>query len=125
MCAEELTNQVLFMRNVPAGEKDIWMTFEAIEDGQLGETAYVYLCVPPGRSMTDRCVTVVAMVTERPLHPKEKVLEQALQWCKMADPSSAYLVVKRVPKGDGINILTCRSDAAGRVSPRRPSAQYG
>ncbi|CAJ1059324.1 arf-GAP with Rho-GAP domain%2C ANK repeat and PH domain-containing protein 3 isoform X1 [Xyrichtys novacula] len=78
MCAEELTNQVLFMRNVPAGDRDVWMTFEAIEDGQL----------------------------ERPLHPKEKVLEQALQWCKMADPSSAYLVVKRVPKGEGINILT-------------------
>lgn len=78
MCAEELTNQVLYMRNVPAGDKDVWMTFEAIEDGQL----------------------------ERPLHPKEKVLEQALQWCKMADPSSAYLVVKRVPKGEGINILT-------------------
>ncbi|CAL8328923.1 unnamed protein product [Gadus morhua 'NCC'] len=78
MCAEELTNQVLYMRNVPAGDKDVWMSFEAIEDGQL----------------------------ERPLHPKEKVLEQALQWCKMADPSSAYLVVKRVPKGEGINILT-------------------
>uniref|UniRef100_A0A3Q3GBW4 ArfGAP with RhoGAP domain, ankyrin repeat and PH domain 3 n=1 Tax=Labrus bergylta TaxID=56723 RepID=A0A3Q3GBW4_9LABR len=81
MCAEELTNQVLFMRNVPATDRDVWMTFEAIEEGQL----------------------------ERPLHPKEKVLEQALQWCKMADPSSAYLVVKRVPKGEGINILTCRS----------------
>ncbi|KAM4621444.1 arf-GAP with Rho-GAP domain, ANK repeat and PH domain-containing protein 3 [Polymixia lowei] len=78
MCSEELTNQVLYMRNIPAGDKDVWMTFEAIEDGQL----------------------------ERPLHPKEKVLEQALQWCKMADPSSAYLVVKRVPKGEGINILT-------------------
>uniref|UniRef100_A0A3P8V3R9 ArfGAP with RhoGAP domain, ankyrin repeat and PH domain 3 n=1 Tax=Cynoglossus semilaevis TaxID=244447 RepID=A0A3P8V3R9_CYNSE len=78
MCAEELTNQVLYMRNVPAGDKDIWMTFEAIEVGQL----------------------------ERPLHPKEKVLEQALQWCKMADPSSAYLVVKKVPIGEGINILT-------------------
>uniref|UniRef100_A0AAQ6A4K3 ArfGAP with RhoGAP domain, ankyrin repeat and PH domain 3 n=1 Tax=Amphiprion ocellaris TaxID=80972 RepID=A0AAQ6A4K3_AMPOC len=79
MCAEELTNQVLYMRNVPAGDKDVWMAFEAIEDGQL----------------------------ERPLHPKEKVLEQALQWCKMADPSSAYLVVKRVPKREGITILTC------------------
>uniref|UniRef100_A0A3Q0RQZ2 ArfGAP with RhoGAP domain, ankyrin repeat and PH domain 3 n=1 Tax=Amphilophus citrinellus TaxID=61819 RepID=A0A3Q0RQZ2_AMPCI len=78
MCAEELTNQVLYMRNIPAGDKDVWMTFEAIEDGQL----------------------------ERPLHPKEKVLEQALQWCKMADPSSAYLVVKRVPKGEGITLLT-------------------
>ncbi|XP_077429485.1 arf-GAP with Rho-GAP domain, ANK repeat and PH domain-containing protein 3 isoform X2 [Vanacampus margaritifer] len=78
MGAEELTNQVLYMRNVPPGNKDVWMTFEVIEDGQL----------------------------ERPLHPKEKVLEQALQWCKMADPSSAYLVVKRVPKRDGIDILT-------------------
>ncbi|KAM9740739.1 LOW QUALITY PROTEIN: arf-GAP with Rho-GAP domain, ANK repeat and PH domain-containing protein 3 [Menidia menidia] len=78
MCAEELTNQVLYLRNVPPGDKDVWMTFEAIEDGQL----------------------------ERPLHPKQKVLEQALQWCKMADPSSAYLVVKRVPKGEGITILT-------------------
>ena len=37
MCAEELTNQVLYMRNVPAAERDIWMTFEAIEDGELGE----------------------------------------------------------------------------------------
>lgn len=37
MCAEELTNQVLYMRNVPPGDKDVWMTFEAIEDGQLGE----------------------------------------------------------------------------------------
>uniref|UniRef100_A0A665UHF8 ArfGAP with RhoGAP domain, ankyrin repeat and PH domain 3 n=1 Tax=Echeneis naucrates TaxID=173247 RepID=A0A665UHF8_ECHNA len=78
MCAEELTNQVLYMRNVPAGDKDVWMTFEAIEDGQL----------------------------ERPLHPKQRVLEQALQWCKMADPSSAYLVVKRVPKREGLTILT-------------------
>ncbi|KAM9376550.1 arf-GAP with Rho-GAP domain, ANK repeat and PH domain-containing protein 3 [Pholidichthys leucotaenia] len=78
MCAEELTNQVLYMRNVPAGDKDVWMTFEAIEDGQL----------------------------ERPLHPKEKVLEQALQWCHMSDPSSAYLVVKRAPKGAAVSILT-------------------
>ncbi|XP_016310853.1 arf-GAP with Rho-GAP domain, ANK repeat and PH domain-containing protein 3-like [Sinocyclocheilus anshuiensis] len=35
MCAEELTNQVLYMRNIPAGEKDVWMTFEAIEEGEL------------------------------------------------------------------------------------------
>lgn len=43
MCAEELTNQVLYMRNIPAGDKDIWMTFEAIEDGQLGEWVLLYL----------------------------------------------------------------------------------
>ncbi|XP_048884648.1 arf-GAP with Rho-GAP domain, ANK repeat and PH domain-containing protein 3 isoform X2 [Brienomyrus brachyistius] len=78
MCAEELTNQVLYLRNVPAGEKDVWLTFEAIEDGEL----------------------------ERPLHPKEKVLEQALQWCKMANPSSAHLLVKKVPRGEAINIFT-------------------
>uniref|UniRef100_A0AAR2IXI3 ArfGAP with RhoGAP domain, ankyrin repeat and PH domain 3 n=1 Tax=Pygocentrus nattereri TaxID=42514 RepID=A0AAR2IXI3_PYGNA len=77
MCAEELTNQVLYLRNVPAGE-NVWMTFEVIEDGEL----------------------------ERPLHPKEKVLEQALQWCKMADPSSAHLLVKKVPRGEAIDIFT-------------------
>uniref|UniRef100_A0A8K9UJ58 ArfGAP with RhoGAP domain, ankyrin repeat and PH domain 3 n=1 Tax=Oncorhynchus mykiss TaxID=8022 RepID=A0A8K9UJ58_ONCMY len=89
MGAEELTNQVLYMRNIPAGEKDVWLTFETIEEGQL----------------------------ERPLHPKEKVLEQALQWCKMADPSSAYLVVKRVPKGEAykseiikMGVLKCREE---------------
>lgn len=37
MCAEELTNQVLFMRNVPVGDQQMWMAFEAVEDGQLGE----------------------------------------------------------------------------------------
>ncbi|XP_072307561.1 arf-GAP with Rho-GAP domain, ANK repeat and PH domain-containing protein 3 [Eucyclogobius newberryi] len=78
MCAEELTNQVLYLRNVPPSDRDVWMAFEAIEDGQL----------------------------ERPLHPKERVLEQALQWCNMADPSSAFLIVKRVPKEDAINIFT-------------------
>uniref|UniRef100_A0A8C4DMR9 ArfGAP with RhoGAP domain, ankyrin repeat and PH domain 3 n=1 Tax=Dicentrarchus labrax TaxID=13489 RepID=A0A8C4DMR9_DICLA len=60
-------------------------------------------------------LTVAVVVSERPLHPKEKVLEQALQWCKMADPSSAYLVVKRVPKGEGINILTCRTDEIMKI----------
>lgn len=44
--------------------------------------------------------------TERPLHPKEKVLEQALQWCTMADPSSAYLLVKKVPRREVIDIFT-------------------
>ena len=43
MCAEELTNQVLYMRNVPANDKDVWMSFEAIEDGQLGETDGYFL----------------------------------------------------------------------------------
>ncbi|XP_010786929.1 arf-GAP with Rho-GAP domain, ANK repeat and PH domain-containing protein 3-like [Notothenia coriiceps] len=92
MSAEELTNQVLFMRNVPPAERDVWMTFEVLEDGQL----------------------------ERPLLPRQKVLEEALQWCKMADPSSAHLVVKKVPKTDlltsyhsdimKVGLLRCREE---------------
>uniref|UniRef100_UPI00398ECC05 arf-GAP with Rho-GAP domain, ANK repeat and PH domain-containing protein 3 isoform X2 n=1 Tax=Pristiophorus japonicus TaxID=55135 RepID=UPI00398ECC05 len=78
MTSEELTNQVLDMKNMIAGEKEVWVTFEAIENGEL----------------------------ERPLHPKEKVLEQALQWCKLAEPSSAYLVVKKLPAGEGGNLYS-------------------
>ncbi|KAM7101668.1 arf-GAP with Rho-GAP domain, ANK repeat and PH domain-containing protein 3-like [Ciconia maguari] len=77
MSAEELTNQVLEMRNV-AASLDIWLTFEALENGEL----------------------------ERPLHPKEKVLEQALQWCKLPEPSAAYLLVRKVPIGEGSCLFT-------------------
>ncbi|KAM4653084.1 arf-GAP with Rho-GAP domain, ANK repeat and PH domain-containing protein 3 [Amazona ochrocephala] len=77
MTAEELTNHVLEMRNV-AASLDIWLTFEALENGEL----------------------------ERPLHPKEKVLEQALQWCKLPEPSAAYLLVKKVPIGEGSCLFT-------------------
>ncbi|GCC38112.1 arf-GAP with Rho-GAP domain, ANK repeat and PH domain-containing protein 3 isoform X1 [Chiloscyllium punctatum] len=78
MTSEELTNQVLDLKNISSGEKEVWVTFEAIENGEL----------------------------ERPLHPKEKVLEQALQWCKLAEPSSAYLVVKKLPAGEGGNLYS-------------------
>ncbi|NXX07119.1 ARAP3 protein, partial [Larus smithsonianus] len=77
MTAEELTNQVLEMRNV-AASLDIWLTFEVLENGEL----------------------------ERPLHPKEKVLEQALQWCKLPEPSAAYLLVRKVPIGEGSCLFT-------------------
>lgn len=40
MTAEELTNQVLEMRNV-AASLDIWLTFEALENGELGEHGQV------------------------------------------------------------------------------------
>lgn len=36
MTAEELTNQVLEMRNV-AASLDIWLTFEVLENGELGK----------------------------------------------------------------------------------------
>ncbi|XP_078248600.1 arf-GAP with Rho-GAP domain, ANK repeat and PH domain-containing protein 3 isoform X1 [Pogona vitticeps] len=85
MRAEELTNQVLEMRNV-AASLDIWLTFEVLENGEL----------------------------ERPLHPKEKVLEQALQWCKLSKPSSAYLLVKKVSIQEG----SCLFTGAKRESPK-------
>ncbi|KAM6251795.1 arf-GAP with Rho-GAP domain, ANK repeat and PH domain-containing protein 3 [Porphyrio hochstetteri] len=85
MTAEELTNQVLEMRNV-AASLDIWLTFEVLENGEL----------------------------ERPLHPKEKVLEQALQWCKLPEPSAAYLLVRKVPIGEG----SCLFTGAKRESPK-------
>ncbi|NWW81082.1 ARAP3 protein, partial [Climacteris rufus] len=86
MTAEELTNQVLEMRNV-AASLDIWLTFEALENGEL----------------------------ERPLHPKEKVLEQALQWCKLPEPSAAYLLVRKVPIGEGSCLFTA---GAKREAPK-------
>ncbi|NWZ24747.1 ARAP3 protein, partial [Asarcornis scutulata] len=85
MTAEELTNQVLEMRNV-ATSLDIWLTFEVLENGEL----------------------------ERPLHPKEKVLEQALQWCKLPEPSSAYLLVRKVP----ISEASCLFTGAKRETPK-------
>ncbi|NXL86845.1 ARAP3 protein, partial [Alectura lathami] len=85
MTAEELTNQVLEMRNV-AASLDIWLTFEVLENGEL----------------------------ERPLHPKEKVLEQALQWCKLPEPSAAYLLVRKVPIGEG----SCLFTGAKRETPK-------
>ncbi|NWR80988.1 ARAP3 protein, partial [Centropus unirufus] len=85
MTAEELTNQVLEMRNV-AASLDIWLTFEVLENGEL----------------------------ERPLHPKEKVLEQALQWCKLPEPSAAYLLVRKVPIGEG----GCLFTGAKRETPK-------
>ncbi|NWS71309.1 ARAP3 protein, partial [Crotophaga sulcirostris] len=85
MTAEELTNQVLEMRNA-AASLDIWLTFEVLENGEL----------------------------ERPLHPKEKVLEQALQWCKLPEPSAAYLLVRKVPIGEG----SCLFTGAKRETPK-------
>lgn len=137
MTAEELTNQVLEMRNV-AASLDIWLTFEVLENGELGEH---------GRDGTGRCSrhsrtgeeevwdTGVSLLPvaggqglaqwrrygndsvpappERPLHPKEKVLEQALQWCKLPEPSAAYLLVRKVPIGEGSCLFTGKAITEG------------
>lgn len=47
---------------------------------------------------------------ERPLHYTENVLEQVLQWSSLAEPGSAYLVVKRFLTID--TIKQCRGKQA-------------
>uniref|UniRef100_A0A2R8MZ20 ArfGAP with RhoGAP domain, ankyrin repeat and PH domain 3 n=1 Tax=Callithrix jacchus TaxID=9483 RepID=A0A2R8MZ20_CALJA len=85
LTSEELTNQVLEMRGTAAG-MDLWLTFEIREHGEL----------------------------ERPLHPKEKVLEQALQWCQLPEPCSASLLLKKVPLAQA----GCLFTGIRRESPR-------
>ncbi|XP_069754185.1 arf-GAP with Rho-GAP domain, ANK repeat and PH domain-containing protein 3 isoform X2 [Narcine bancroftii] len=108
MTSEGLTNQVLDMKNMLTGEGEIWVTFECIENGEL----------------------------ERPLHPKEKVLEQALQWSKLAEPSSAYLVVKKIPEEGGnlystnkseipkCGVLKCREEPPKLLSGNKFQERY-
>ncbi|XP_005392075.1 PREDICTED: arf-GAP with Rho-GAP domain, ANK repeat and PH domain-containing protein 2 isoform X2 [Chinchilla lanigera] len=67
MEAEELTNDILAIKNIVPTKGDIWATFEVIENEEL----------------------------ERPLHYTENILEQVLRWSSLAEPGSAYLVVKR------------------------------
>ncbi|XP_005681551.2 PREDICTED: arf-GAP with Rho-GAP domain, ANK repeat and PH domain-containing protein 2 isoform X2 [Capra hircus] len=67
MEAEELTNDILAIKNIIPTKDDIWATFEVIENEEL----------------------------ERPLHYTENILEQVLRWSSLAEPGSAYLVVKR------------------------------
>lgn len=67
MEAEELTNDILAIKNIIPSKDDIWATFEVIENEEL----------------------------ERPLHYTENVLEQVLRWSSLSEPGSAYLVVKR------------------------------
>lgn len=40
----------------------------------------------------------VKFSTERPLHHSEKILEQVLEWSALETPSSAFLVIKKLPK---------------------------
>ncbi|XP_010612179.1 arf-GAP with Rho-GAP domain, ANK repeat and PH domain-containing protein 3 isoform X5 [Fukomys damarensis] len=85
LTSEELTNQVLEMRGTAAGT-DLWVMFEVLEHGEL----------------------------ERPLHPKEKVLEQALQWCQLPEPCSASLLLRKVSLAQA----GCLFTGVRRESPR-------
>ncbi|XP_045140157.1 arf-GAP with Rho-GAP domain, ANK repeat and PH domain-containing protein 2 isoform X2 [Echinops telfairi] len=81
MEAEELTNDILAIKNIIPVKGDVWATFEVTENEEL----------------------------ERPLHYTENVLEQVLRWSSLAEPGSAYLVVKKFLHIDTIRHYSERS----------------
>ncbi|NXS96092.1 ARAP2 protein, partial [Jacana jacana] len=76
MEAEELTNDVLGIKNIIPNKDDIWAAFEVLENGEL----------------------------ERPLHYTENVLEQVLHWSSLPEPGAAYLIIKRFLTADMIKL---------------------
>ncbi|XP_043100575.1 arf-GAP with Rho-GAP domain, ANK repeat and PH domain-containing protein 2 isoform X2 [Puntigrus tetrazona] len=67
MRSDELAIGTLEMKGIEVKAQDLWTTFEVIENGEM----------------------------ERPLHYKEKILEQVLEWSSLEDPSSAFLLIKK------------------------------
>ncbi|KAK2914147.1 hypothetical protein Q8A67_002546 [Cirrhinus molitorella] len=67
MRSDELAVSTLEMKGIEVKAQDLWTMFEVIENGEM----------------------------ERPLHYKEKVLEQVLEWSSLEDPSSAFLLIKK------------------------------
>ncbi|XP_068799319.1 arf-GAP with Rho-GAP domain, ANK repeat and PH domain-containing protein 2 isoform X1 [Struthio camelus] len=78
MEAEELTNDVLGIKNITPNKDDLWAAFEVLENGEL----------------------------ERPLHYTENVLEQVLHWSSLPEPGTAYLIIKRFLTADMIKLYT-------------------
>uniref|UniRef100_A0A8C6ZZ45 ArfGAP with RhoGAP domain, ankyrin repeat and PH domain 2 n=1 Tax=Nothoprocta perdicaria TaxID=30464 RepID=A0A8C6ZZ45_NOTPE len=78
MEAEELTNDVLGIKNITPNKDDIWAAFEVLENGEL----------------------------ERPLHYTENVLEQVLHWSSLPEPGTAYLIIKRFLTADMIKLYS-------------------
>uniref|UniRef100_A0A663LX57 ArfGAP with RhoGAP domain, ankyrin repeat and PH domain 2 n=1 Tax=Athene cunicularia TaxID=194338 RepID=A0A663LX57_ATHCN len=74
MEAEELTSDVLGIKNIIPDKDDIWTAFEVLENGEL----------------------------ERPLHYTENILEQVLHWSSLPEPGTAYLIIKRFLTADMI-----------------------
>ncbi|XP_077085632.1 arf-GAP with Rho-GAP domain, ANK repeat and PH domain-containing protein 2 isoform X1 [Siphateles boraxobius] len=67
MRSDELAVCTLEMKGKEVKAQDLWTTFEVIENGEM----------------------------ERPLHYKERILEQVLEWSSLEDPSSAFLLIKK------------------------------
>ncbi|XP_051474613.1 arf-GAP with Rho-GAP domain, ANK repeat and PH domain-containing protein 2 [Apus apus] len=82
--AEELTNDVLGIKNIIPNKDDMWATFEVLENGEL----------------------------ERPLHYTENVLEQVLHWSSLPEPGTAYLIIKRFLTADMIKLYAERNEKA-------------
>uniref|UniRef100_A0A663DKI5 ArfGAP with RhoGAP domain, ankyrin repeat and PH domain 2 n=1 Tax=Aquila chrysaetos chrysaetos TaxID=223781 RepID=A0A663DKI5_AQUCH len=82
MEAEELTNDVLGIKNIIPNKDDIWAAFEVLENGEL----------------------------ERPLHYTENVLEQVLHWSSLPEPGTAYLIIKRFLTVDMIKLYSEKSE---------------
>ncbi|NWU00900.1 ARAP2 protein, partial [Urocynchramus pylzowi] len=82
MEAEELTNDVLGIKNISPSKDDIWAAFEVLENGEL----------------------------ERPLHYTENVLEQVLHWSSLPEPGTAYLIIKRFLTADMVNLYSEKNE---------------
>ncbi|NXK39412.1 ARAP2 protein, partial [Piprites chloris] len=82
MEAEELTNDVLGIKNIIPNKDDIWAAFEVLENGEL----------------------------ERPLHYTENVLEQVLHWSSLPEPGTAYLIIKRFLTADMMNLYSEKNE---------------
>ncbi|NWH32001.1 ARAP2 protein, partial [Chloropsis hardwickii] len=80
--AEELTNDVLGIKNIIPSKDDIWAAFEVLENGEL----------------------------ERPLHYTENVLEQVLHWSSLPEPGTAYLIIKRFLTADMVNLYSEKNE---------------
>lgn len=66
---------------------------------------------------------------ERPLHPKERVLEQALQWCQLPEPCSASLLLRKVSLAQAGCLFTGEPPSSvqhphPQASPPGPSTQH-
>ncbi|XP_071599885.1 arf-GAP with Rho-GAP domain, ANK repeat and PH domain-containing protein 2 isoform X1 [Heliangelus exortis] len=82
MEAEELTNDVLAIKNIIPNKEDIWAAFEVLENGEL----------------------------ERPLHYTENVLEQVLHWSSLPEPGTACLIIKRFLTADMIKLYSEKNE---------------
>ncbi|XP_074003419.1 arf-GAP with Rho-GAP domain, ANK repeat and PH domain-containing protein 2 [Numenius arquata] len=82
MEAEELTNDVLGIKNIIPNKDDIWAAFEVLENGEL----------------------------ERPLHYTENVLERVLHWSSLPEPGTAYLIIKRFLTADMIKLYSEKNE---------------